>query len=180
MLKYFVLCTALIISGCALGAYAADATKDDSVSHRDKKFVETAAETGTAEVLAADLAIKKTANEEVKAFAIAMQADHTKANEALDQIAVTKNIALPTDRTHHDNKMLDKLSKLEGVEFDKAYINDQVNAHEDAVNLFQKEADKGEDNDVKAFAAATLPTLQHHLEMVKDIQAKLNATAGNK
>ncbi len=107
-----------------------------------------------------------------------MQADHTEANIELRKLALEKNISLDTSK--NDNKTSDKLSKLDGAAFDHAYIEDQVKAHEDAVTLFEKEADKGNDGDLKAFASTTLPTLKHHLEMVKDLQLKLNATAGNK
>jgi hypothetical protein len=42
-----------------------------------------------------------------------------------------------------------------------------VNAHEDAVSLFQRYAKGGDSETLKSWAATTLPALQHHLEMAK-------------
>jgi putative membrane protein len=43
----------------------------------------------------------------------------------------------------------------------------QVDAHEDAVSLFQRYAKGGDSETLKAWAAKTLPALQHHLDMAK-------------
>lgn len=56
--------------------------------------------------------------------------------------------------------------------FDKAYANNQVKAHEDTVALFKKEAASSDNAELKAFAQQTLPTLEHHLDMAKKLQAQ--------
>jgi putative membrane protein len=48
-----------------------------------------------------------------------------------------------------------------------------VDDHEDAVNLFKSHSESGKDPELKAFAAKTLPVLQGHLNMIKDIKAKM-------
>ncbi|HWZ48908.1 MAG TPA: DUF4142 domain-containing protein, partial [Herbaspirillum sp.] len=70
------------------------------------------------------------------------------------------------------------LSKLDGAAFDQQYASIiGVSAHEDAVKLFRDAAANANDPDVKQFAAQTLPTLQHHLEMAKRLKT---ATDGEK
>ncbi|WP_313430611.1 DUF4142 domain-containing protein, partial [Pseudomonas sp.] len=55
--------------------------------------------------------------------------------------------------------------------FDKCYVNNQVDAHEKAVELFKKEAASSDKPELKAFASETLPKLEHHLEQAKALQA---------
>ena len=45
-----------------------------------------------------------------------------------------------------------------------------VKDHKDDIDLFEKEADKGNDPELKAWAAKTLPTLKHHLQMAEDAE----------
>jgi putative membrane protein len=78
-------------------------------------------------------------------------------------------------------KTIDKLSKLSGADFDKAYMNEMLKDHEKDVALFEKEANSGKDADVKSWATSTLPTLRDHLQMARDTAAKVGIkTAGAK
>lgn len=71
--------------------------------------------------------------------------------------------------------MTDKVKKVilewRDESFDKSYVNNQVAAHEKAVELFKKEAASGDKPDLKAFAGETLPALEKHLEHAKQLQA---------
>lgn len=65
--------------------------------------------------------------------------------------------------------MFNDLKSMKSDEFTKKYHSGQVDAHEDAVDLFKRYGDEGEQADLKAWAAKTLPTLQHHLVMAKEL-----------
>ncbi|MFZ6876620.1 DUF4142 domain-containing protein, partial [Undibacterium sp. Di27W] len=68
-----------------------------------------------------------------------------------------------------------KLATLDGQKYDRQYAADiGVSAHKDAVALFKKASTSAQDPDVKAFATKTLPSLEHHLKMSEDMQAKVN------
>jgi putative membrane protein len=69
--------------------------------------------------------------------------------------------------------MQDKLSKMKGAAFDRAYMAHMVTAHQQAVALFQKETSGGKDPEAKAWAAKILPTLQEHLKMARGLNAKV-------
>ncbi|PAV70853.1 hypothetical protein WR25_25628 [Diploscapter pachys] len=56
--------------------------------------------------------------------------------------------------------------------FDRSYVNNQVEAHEKAVELFRKEAASSDKAELKAFAGETLPKLEEHLKHAKELQAK--------
>ena len=77
-------------------------------------------------------------------------------------------MTLPTELDAKHKAMQDKLSKLKGQAFDKAYMTHMVTAHKQAVTLFQQEAKSGKDAETKAFAEKTLPTLQAHLKMAQE------------
>jgi len=63
-----------------------------------------------------------------------------------------------------------------GAEFDKGFIQAQVKSHQDAIDLFEKEASNGSDAELKAFANKQLPGLRAHLKQAQDLQTKLGAT----
>jgi putative membrane protein len=133
----------------------------------DKMFVEKAAIGGMFEVKSSQLAQQMATDTNVKTFAARMVADHTKANQELMTLARQKGWQWPTqlDQKHQD--MLNQLSKNRGSQFDKAYMDIQVKAHDKTVALFEKAAEHGQDTDLKAWAKKTLPTLKEHQQMAK-------------
>ncbi|MFL6417525.1 MAG: DUF4142 domain-containing protein [Bryobacteraceae bacterium] len=135
----------------------------------DKKFVKDAALGGLTEVELGKVAAQKASDPKVKDFAQKMVDDHTKANDQLKQAAAKSNIQIPGSLDSKHQSRIDKLSKLSGEDFDKAYIKDQLKDHQTDVREFTEEAQNGSDPNVKAFASSTVPILQHHLEMVKDL-----------
>jgi len=130
----------------------------------DSTFATKAAEGGLAEVQLGNLAKEHASSQEVKNFAQQMIDDHTKANDELKKTASSKSISLPTSMNSKDQAIYDRLAKLNGAAFDKAYMRDMVSDHRADVAEFQREADHGTDSDLKAFAAKTLHTLQEHLK----------------
>jgi putative membrane protein len=136
----------------------------------DKKFLQDAAMGGLMKVESGKLATQKSSSDGVKKFGQQMVDDHSKANEQLKEIASKENLQVPSALDSKHQSRLDKLSKLDGQAFDKAYIKDQLKDHEQDVSAFQSEAQNGHDPNVKQFAANTLPTLEEHLSMVKDLK----------
>ena len=139
----------------------------------DGMFMRTAAMSSMAEVEHGRLAAQNATHDEVKQFGQRMVDDHTKANGELKGLASTKNVTLPAELDAKHKAMQDKLSKMKGDAFDRAYMAHMVTAHQEAVSLFQREAKTGKDNEAKAWATKTLPTLQEHLKMARGINAKV-------
>ena len=152
-----------------LGFVTVALAQDHGDKGKGTKFAQHAAMAGMAEVKLGQLALEKGSSEDVKKFAQMMIDDHTKANEELKALAQSKSIELPTDLGKHQ-KDYDKLAKLSGAEFDKEYIDGMVKDHKEVVALFEKEANKGDDPDTKAWAAKMLPALQGHLQHAQDMQ----------
>jgi putative membrane protein len=103
--------------------------------------------------------------------------DHTKANEELKQVASKGGIQIPDSLDSKHQSRVDKLGKLSGTAFDRAYVKDQLKDHQEDVRKFQSEAQAGTDPGVKNFAAKTLPILQEHLQMVKDLNKSAGSTS---
>lgn len=139
----------------------------------DSSFVTKAAVGGMTEVKLGQLATQKASHADVKQFGQQMVDDHSKANDELKQLASSKGITLPTDLDAKHQAIYDRLSKLDGAAFDRAYVQDMVADHREDVSEFRKESQSGPDSEVKAWAAKTLPTLQHHLQMIESIHGKL-------
>lgn len=139
----------------------------------DQAFVMKAAHGGMAEVKLGELATQKASNADVKAFGQRMVDDHSKANDELKQLASRKGITLPTDIDASHQAKYDRLSKLSGAEFDRAYMKDMVADHKEDVSEFRRESEHGSDPDVKAWAGKTLPTLEQHLQMAESTNAKV-------
>ena len=139
----------------------------------DHKFVMFAAMGGTAEVELGRLAAQKGASEDVRQFGRMMVDDHTKANEELTRVASSKGMTPPATLDAKHQAAVRKLSALAGEKFDREYARMMVGDHKKTVAEFQKEADRGADPDIKAFAASKLPALQGHLRMAQRLNDKL-------
>ncbi|RZI56491.1 MAG: DUF4142 domain-containing protein [Rubrivivax sp.] len=164
----------------ASGFASAQATVPASASapraaHADSSFMKNAAESSFAEIDAGNLALQKGSGAEVKSFAQKMVDDHKKADAELQALAASKGVKLPTEATMVAKGKTKLLEKRDGTGFDHAYAENQVSAHKDAVKLFEKAAKDAKDADVKAWAAKTLPTLQHHLQEAQALEAGTKA-----
>jgi putative membrane protein len=145
-----------------------------TLSSMDKKFAMTAAMGGMAEVEMARLALTKASSDAVKQYAQKMIDDHTAANDELMQIASTKNLTLPTAPDAKHRAMMAKMEKLSGAAFDHEYVMTAGHKdHQKMEKLFRDESTRGRDADLKAFAAKTLPVVQQHLQMARDLHDKM-------
>lgn len=160
--------TALAVALLALTA-SAQMPASPSLTHGDKSFIEKASKSGQEEVDISRAVVDRTTNPDVRAFAQMMVDDHSAANMALTGIASGKGVETPVKGPGETEKW----SKKSASDLDQDYVSKMIADHKDAVELFQKEADKGSDMDVKDFARDTLPKLQHHLEMALDLKKAL-------
>lgn len=133
-------------------------------------FVTQASASDLYEIESSKLALQK-GDATTKNFAQQMITDHQKTSEELKglvssgKVEATPAAALPDDV----KEKVDDLAALEGAQFVEQYIDDQIEVHEDAVDLFKRYAEGGDNADLKAWAAKTLPALEHHHQMVKEL-----------
>ncbi|MBE9104541.1 DUF4142 domain-containing protein [Nostoc cf. edaphicum LEGE 07299] len=141
----------------------------NNLSSVDRQFMTEAAQGGLAEVQLGQLASQRGASDAVKQHGQRMVQDHTLVNNQLKQLATQKGVTLPTSLNSKNKQIQQSLSKLSGARFDREYLNQMLQNHEKDVSVFQTEAEQGQDPDVKAFAAQTLPILQEHLQQVRSL-----------
>jgi putative membrane protein len=156
----------------AKGTSEAGAGSSSQLGFADRHFVKKAAEANEAEVELGKLATEKGQSDDVKKFGQRMIDDHSKANDQLKQVASSKGVDVPNDLSAKDKATKDRLSKLSGEKFDRAYMNDMVKDHTKDVAEFRRESKTAKDPDVKNFAAQTLPTLEDHLKEARSLAPK--------
>jgi putative membrane protein len=139
-----------------------------AVSFSDRTFMAKASQGGMAEVELGQLAASKATNQKVKDFGQRMVDDHSKANDQLKSIASNKGVSLPSDISSKERALIERLSQMSGDTFDKAYMRAMVDDHKTDIAEFEKEANGGQDSDLKTFASSTLPTLKAHLDLAND------------
>ena len=126
-----------------------------------------------------NLAVKKTKNAEVKAFAETMIRDHTAVNA--QAIALAKKLGItpePSDTSKSlksdGEKEIAKLKAMGGAEFDKAYIDNEVAYHESVIGALDKVLLPNAKNaELKGLLESGRPIFVSHLNHAKELQASL-------
>jgi len=157
-----------------MGANQAESSQGGAqMSSADHNFLMNAAKGGKAEVELGTLASQQATNPAVKQFGERMVKDHTEANNKLQQIAQQMGMTMPNDLPDDAKQLKEKLTNMKGHEFDLTYMQNMVEDHQKDVAEFQREADQGQDPDIKNFAATTLPTLKEHLQLAQTDLSKI-------
>jgi putative membrane protein len=152
----------ILSTAAALSLMAGTALADTSA----QDFVNKAATSSLFEIESSKIALEKSQNPQVKAFAEQMIKDH-EANSAKLQATIAESGASVTapktlDEAHQEK--LDTLRETDADNFDDEYTQIQVDAHEDAVELFSDYSEDGDNEALKGFATSSLATLKQHHE----------------
>lgn len=134
----------------------------DRPPNPDQAFADRAVTGGMTEVQLGLLAQQQAQGDEVKRFGQRMVADHTLGVAQLTALARRKGLTLPKELTSEQQATYDRLAQLSGAQFDEAYMNDMQADHDEDIVEFRREAERGQDPDLKAWAGKTLPTLELH------------------
>jgi putative membrane protein len=144
-----------------------DNTPVNNYSAKDKEFITKATYINLGEINSGNIALQKTSNPPIVAFANMMITDHTSAHNQLKDMVQPKEQAVPSDTDQEHKNMATVLSSLSGDAFDSTYIYMMVAGHDKAIALHQDEIQNGSDQELKNFASGKLPVIQHH-RMVAD------------
>jgi putative membrane protein len=138
-----------------------------------EKFLTTAATAGQFEIEASRIAATKATHQDVKAFAGQMISDHESAAQRLSAAAIESGrMPPPAGLDDRQKRKLEELRLSSGQDFDKLYVEQQLEAHEEAVALFSDYTkSNGDDGPIGRFAKETLPTLEAHLSHVRGLKA---------
>jgi putative membrane protein len=168
----FIAVFACLLSSAALAQSVGEKTGVNStlgIAPKTEDFIKEAAMSDMTEIESAKVAQQK-GNAEGKKFAEMMLADHTKTSTELkSMIPANLKAAVPTALDDASQRKITKLRDAKPENFASEYDSMQVSAHKDAVSLFERYANGGEDPKLKDWAGKTLPALKHHLEMAQSL-----------
>lgn len=141
------------------------------------EFVAAVAQSDHYEILAGRIAAVESQDQDVRSFALEMIQDHTRTSEALEQATMASHLAEPPIGISSDQRlMLGALQSLTGPDFDKAYVQQQVMAHQQALIVEQSYAEAGADGNLRRAAQSTVPLVQHHLEMAQRMHSAVGGS----
>ena len=133
-----------------------------------------------AEVAMGKLATQNAQSDDVKKFGQRMVDDHSKAEQDLEGVASKNNWTLPKDVSAQQKAEQQKMEKMNGAAFDRAYMAMMVKDHTKDVAEFKKEANSTAANpDLRDYAKRTYPTLDDHLSNAKAVDNSLPKAGGN-
>ena len=134
-----------------------------------EEFAKKVAISDSMEIQSSQIALGRNPDSDTKPFAEKMVKDHQQTSAELKSLVQggKLKVTLPTALDTEHQKKLDELKAKSGKDFDSAYDSLQKQAHEEAVALFEQYARDGDNPDLKAWAAKTLPHLKEHLTMAK-------------
>lgn len=179
----YVSCLTIFLVG--LGSWAVlahqDATAGMSAQSKDElkdgHFARQSALGGMAEIQLGKLASERGSSEVVKAFGERMVVQHGSVGDQLTAVAQKENIDLPGKLSSREQQTYDRLAHLSGNAFDRAYARDMVQDHEKDLTDFQNEASIGKDENVRTFAANTIPMIQEHLNQAREMLKTVTQTS---
>jgi putative membrane protein len=152
--------------------------QQQSRTGQQSQFAMDAAHINMAEVEMGKLAQEKGSSEQVKDFGQRLEDDHSKALDELKEIASDKNITLPTTIDAKHKATHDKLAKLSGAQFDKAFAQEMVTGHKEALQKAQSAAKSEQDPQIKAFANKMVTSVQAHLKVAQNLASGAVGTSG--
>jgi putative membrane protein len=132
-----------------------------------KSFVEKAAISDMFEIEASKIVLERSKVQPVKDFAKMMIDMHTATTAELGPLATAASVTPPTALDNDHTAKLDELKNAKVEDFDDKYIDQQTDAHENALNLMKDFSANGKDAGLQAFATKTVPAVQAHLDHVK-------------
>lgn len=160
--------TLLLFSACK---------KDNFDPHRinevDQQFIEQISMANRAEIFKGQMTLSKSSNPSVNAFAHALVADHSAAQQDLQQVADHLGIFLPDSMSVSQQSLIMYLSELSGFPFDTAYMQSQVIDHLQILNLVQLQFNEGNHYALKGFVIRHLDAFQYHYLKADSVRREL-------
>jgi putative membrane protein len=136
-------------------------------------YVPNAARGDMYEIQAADIALERTRNPQIRELAQMIKADHTAASEAMKPLAAqaAPDVEIPTDLDQRRQGLIDNLRSASAEEFDRTWISQQVAAHQEALTLHRGFADNTDAPALAEHARTVTPKIEAHLQAAERLQS---------
>ncbi len=140
-------------------------------------FIRNVAISDRYEIEAAELALERAQSPRVKEIAQQMMRDHTTSTHQLKsalRMNETRGESSPPERVdERRQKWLDELRKAPDGDFDETYLEQQVAAHKEVVELLSSYRDRGDNPQLRSLAAGAAPVVERHLRHVQELRGEL-------
>lgn len=156
---------------CAAPVIAQDA---GSSAASDKTFLMNADEGNSAEIGASQIALKKSKNPDVKAYAKQMIDDHMKLRSDMKPLADQMGVTTPQPLNATHKIEMQRLSQLSGNKFDMEYMKAMDQDHHKTLDMFKNEEQTTSNQDLKAAVQQGEPVIQQHTDMADQMAQKMN------
>ncbi len=138
----------------------------DPLNAVDRNFMVTAARIDMTEAHKGQMAENQAVRTDIKDFARTSVQDHTESYEHLSELAAKDQVSIPRGINAKGSAIV-QLVHLKGDRFDRQFVREEVAADQQALAIFKREATRGHDTDVKAYAAKTIPVLENELRLAQ-------------
>jgi putative membrane protein len=159
------------------GAGQLQAHDPAALSARDRTFMKNAAQSNVAEVLTGQLALQRADSASVRQLAQMLISEHGQANAQLKQVAAQHRFTLPGQPGPRQKALFNRLARLSGAAFDRAYLSGQIQSHLQSIALYQNQIRGGKDEHAVGYARATLPRIQNHTGMIVQVAEGIGVRA---
>jgi putative membrane protein len=175
--KFFFILPAIILLFAlpkfnALGADEPSAKRAaaSQLAKADEGFVHRAAQGGMMKAQLGEVGAEKASARSIKEIGASIVKEHNKANQELQALATKRGVVLEKDLSPKHRETVDRVAKLTGEEFDKAFVSEMISSHKKGVSAFEKAGASAKDADLKAFIEKTLPVLKLHLQKLETLE----------
>ncbi|PTQ10299.1 hypothetical protein CLG96_12350 [Sphingomonas oleivorans] len=120
-----------------------------------------------------ELVLQSTANAGIRNFAQTMITDHARTSADLNAAATAAGMTVPPPTLdERKTEMIEALSAASGSARDRLYLEQQRLAHNEALALHQRYSTSGTDPRLRAAAAKTVPVIEHHIELLRELTTR--------
>jgi putative membrane protein len=153
-------CALLVTSGVLYGA---------ALSRADREFMDTAARMDMTQAHEGQMAQNQATRNDVKDFGRMVTQDHSDSYTQISQLAAKNGVTIPKGIEVAKVRPIEQLQPLKGPRFERQFANDEIAAERQAITVFRREAERGENADVKAYAAKAIPVLEKDLKQAEAV-----------
>jgi putative membrane protein len=147
----------------AIGAIASPA-----IAKSDKEFLSDAIKGDNSEIALGELAAQKGTSDGVRSFGRTLVDDHRQTRDEATTLATDLEVKVSSTMTDTAQGEVEKLQRMSGTEFDKAFVDYMLLNHQKDIAEFEEKAGEG-DRQVSQLAKKTLPMLQKHLQLAQTL-----------
>ncbi len=169
---------AVLLAAFAIGGLSSCENEDDepivdTVSQQDENFAISASQHTNAQISFGQLAMTNGEDDSVMEYAQLIVDENTESKAELAAIADSKEVEISDGITTDMQAKYDELAALEGEEFDKEFINFQIDLLNNSMSMFENQIDNGENFTIIGYADKSLGIVKDHKAEALLVKAEL-------